>query len=307
MRGESIQLEGLFLGSLYDRRSIAELGGVKLPVPRDPIWSSGVVRFDNAVLLFVTLEKTDYDYQDSFDGRSFWWQSQTKQTQTSPAIRDILDGKAVRLFARVAAKEKGKAAPFVYCGVLTAPVMQGERPVTALFDSPEYLDAAIDPIARIYNWRPSSLPRTGETRRSEIVQRTGGKGRQLDPVKRKLLEEFSMAHATNHYMALGYVVRDTSKGMPYDLECTRGEEVRRVEVKGTAMGGGQVLVTIGEVRAARLGGVMTDLYVLHDVGWAIDAAGARPFGGSVRLVEGWDPADSDLVATAFEYRLPSVF
>ena len=44
------------------------------------------MQFDNAVLLLVTLEKTDYTYQDSFDGDVFWWQSQNKQTQNAPVL-----------------------------------------------------------------------------------------------------------------------------------------------------------------------------------------------------------------------------
>jgi Domain of unknown function (DUF3883) len=210
------------------------------------------------------------------------------------------------LRGRVTAKTKGKASPFVYCGQLTSPVAQGERPVTALFDNPDYIPDAIGPIAEVYRWQPNPAPNDNEPRRSELIHRSNGQGRQLDPVKRRLLEDFAMAHAIGHYSSIGYVVRDTSKGMPYDLECRRKDEVRRVEVKGSTMGGHHVLVTVGEVRAARNGGVITDLYIVHGVGWSIDGGGVlRPIGGAARLIDNWQPADHDLFPTTFEYHVPS--
>jgi hypothetical protein len=95
------------------------------------------VRFANAVLLFVTLDKSnreDYKYEDRFEDEMFWWQSQNSQKQSAPTMRAILEERRPsHLFARTTEKRKSKTCPFVYCGRMTEPIAEGERPVTVLF------------------------------------------------------------------------------------------------------------------------------------------------------------------------------
>src|SRR5690242_709878 len=138
MKGEAIALTEFRVGNAFTRGEIARAGGVREPQgSRDPHWSTGIVEFDNATLLLVTLEKDqdDYQYEDHFDGQLFWWQSQNRQTPESRVIADLISGvRQAHLFVRIAAKEKGKAAPFVFCGQLSAPAAEGEHPVTCMFD-----------------------------------------------------------------------------------------------------------------------------------------------------------------------------
>jgi len=55
VKGEFFGLKGLMIGREYLTESVAEVGRVRLPQnSRD--WT-GVVEFDNCLLLFVTLEK----------------------------------------------------------------------------------------------------------------------------------------------------------------------------------------------------------------------------------------------------------
>lgn len=52
MQGESISVDEFVVGNTYSRETMASTGRVMGPLgPRDPHWSSGIVRFDNAVLL----------------------------------------------------------------------------------------------------------------------------------------------------------------------------------------------------------------------------------------------------------------
>ena len=59
-----------------------------------------------------------------------------------------------------------------------------------------------------------------------------------------------MAAAASWYTAQGYAVEDVSARKSWDLEATRGDEVRRIEVKGSAGVRDAVDLTANEVRNA---------------------------------------------------------
>lgn len=163
MQGEHFSGERLVLGEAYSRKQIAAAGHVEQPTgPRDPYWSTGIVSFDNAILLLVTLEKNEFDYVDYFEGETFWWQSQTRQTQASEQIQRIAGGDVeVLLFVRVQAKVRGQTMPFTYAGRLTSPLMSGERPVTVAFVSADFDPYKGGDLAEIYRWRPAGGRQTG--------------------------------------------------------------------------------------------------------------------------------------------------
>jgi hypothetical protein len=130
-KNESIFFENFQLGRTYSRQEIARVGRVTEPSgSRDPHWAMGIIPFSNAVLLLVTLDKAnkpDYAYEDRFDGPMPWWQSQNQQTQQAPVIKRIASGdEPVLLFTRTADRRKGRTLPFVYCGRLVNPAMEGE-------------------------------------------------------------------------------------------------------------------------------------------------------------------------------------
>lgn len=173
MQGEHFSGERLVLGEAYSRKEIAAAGGVEQPTgPRDPYWSTGIVSFDNAILLLVTLEKSEFNYVDYFEGETFWWQSQTRQTQESEQIQRIAaDDLEVLLFVRIHPKIRGQTMPFIYAGRLTSPLMSGERPVTVAFLSADFDSYNGGALAGIYRWRPAGGRQTGReaaTRRDQL-------------------------------------------------------------------------------------------------------------------------------------------
>lgn len=307
-RSEAINLAPFALGDEYTRPQIAQVGGVTVP---DSIfatnWSQGVLEFANAVLLFVTLEKGgEYAYQDFFDGNMFWWQSQNRQSRKTDLIVRMAAGDIpIHLFARLRAKDGSVTRPFVYCGPLSAPVVEGDNPVDCLFDVLDYDPGAGGRLGELYAWRPTAaLPPEAAARRANMAKERGGQGFQLDKELRLALERHAMARAVAHYEAAGYLVQDTSATKPYDLVCTSGLESRRVEVKGTSTAGEKVILTSGEVLAARQPGVVTDLFVVRNIDVTRTDAGREVSGGTAHIVRGWIPLDEHLEAKQYSYVVP---
>lgn len=312
MKSEILDLSRFVLGNTYSRADIAHLGMVS---PKNFSWPTGITEFDNVVLLFVTLEKTQYSYHDQFEGNLFWWQSQTRQTQTNPILQSLATGEhEPHLFVRV--REKNPATlPFVYCGRLSSPIMEGEQPVTCQFEALDVLPGATGELARIYAWRPAAPIEGDEAARRDrllteelAAPRARGQGRMRDIQRRRAVERYAMDVATRHYTDLGYAVTDTSSTHPFDLVCIKNNVKRRIEVKGTQSLGLSVDVTIGEVESARRGqdgGYSTDLFVVHSITLTGSGELLHASGGATRKFENWSPVDADLRATAFRYRVPT--
>ena len=104
------------------------------------------------------------------------------------------------------------------------------------------------------------------------------------------------------YYAADWTVEDVHKDHSYDLECSRGNEVLYVEVKGTTSTGETVLMTRGEVRLAKQRHPNTELFVVSRIR-IDDAAAQRPIasGGDVSVYRGWAADDSRLRPLGFEY------
>lgn len=307
-RDETIDLSPFRVGEGYSRKDVARLGGVAVPEAiYNSEWSEGIVEFKNAALLFGTFEKTEYQYRNEFEGSLFWWQTQNRQTQSSPLVVRIGDGSIpCFLFARVRAKTKGSVEPFVYCGALSRPEMEGARPVTCLFESLDYVEEATGPLAQIYGWRTEATTTAEEGQRRAAIKRKaikGGQGALSDTELRVALELYGMTKAQDHYKAEGWIVEDTSKTNPYDLLCTRAGASRRVEVKATTTAGEQVLVTSGEVNSARDASVETDLFIVRNIQVTRDAGKRVLSGGEVQVISPWRPLDEHLSPTQFRYRV----
>jgi hypothetical protein len=87
----------------------------------------------------------------------------------------------------------------------------------------------------------------------DLEERLGQRGRggfQSDSRVRRAVEDRAMEEATAHFEGEGWDVEDTHVGNPFDLRITRGDEVIRVEVKGTTGDGSEVVLTRGEVESA---------------------------------------------------------
>ena len=102
-------------------------------------WQQGFVVADRHVFLLVTLEKAalnkEHRYDDHFLSADwFQWQSQNRTKQDSKHGRLIRDhqkeGVSVHLFVRKRKLFNGKAAPFVYCGLVEFESWEGETPIS---------------------------------------------------------------------------------------------------------------------------------------------------------------------------------
>jgi len=135
---------------------MAQAGDVAPPTgSRDPHWSNGLVRFSNATLLLVTLEKDDGGYDDRFEGEQFHWQSQYRQTRRSKALVDIENGStSALLFVRIFAKGSKAAEPFHYLGEVSLRSMERDQPVDCVFDVKGSLQGRSESIDQILRWRP---------------------------------------------------------------------------------------------------------------------------------------------------------
>lgn len=297
-------------GAPYTRTSIGDLiNDDRLKTSREGIISSG-----NNILLFVTLDKTKQlnaklQYNDFFENDLFHWDSQTTQTINTPRIQKIVKGEVeVLLFARVHEKTKSKTNPFIYCGRLSYKSHNPDtsKPVHIIFTCLDYEEESNAQLAKIYDWIPSGdQPRTANyetvTPKAKTVKKSasGGQGYARDQAAKVATELHAMRAAIDFYEGLGYEVVDTSSNESFDLLCAKGSEVLKIEVKGTASLGKQVLVTANEVKEARMSGVKTDLFILH----SIKVVESKATGGTINRIECWNPSDDSLVPTMFKHSI----
>ena len=123
----------------YMREDIPPLFGLTF---NQAIWNQGFVADDGHVFLLVTLDKgglnKDHRYEDHFlSSDRFQWQSQNRTKQEGKHGRLIRDhekeGVSVHLFIRKRKVLDGKAAPFVYCGLVDFESWEGEKPISVLW------------------------------------------------------------------------------------------------------------------------------------------------------------------------------
>ena len=115
------------------------------------------MEFDNCVVLFPTLDKSDlppeHRYEDKFLGKQFKWDSQNRNTQNSPVMVRILSrGTPILLFCRLRPKEFGRPVPFVYVGQVQEQSHAGQNPVKVMFNLLEYQETPGNDLAKLYNW-----------------------------------------------------------------------------------------------------------------------------------------------------------
>ena len=148
---------------------------------------------------------------------------------------------------------------------------------------------------------PGPKPRPAKKGKSA---KRGGSGYLADSAVRSAIEWRAVNLATEAYEALLYTVAYTGSSEPYDLEVSKGSEVRRVEVKGSSGAATTVELTNGEVDNSR-DWQPTDLYVVDGIQWWREADGSvQADGGDVRWWKDWTAKDSRLKAIKFRYKLP---
>ena len=128
----------------------------------------------------------------------------------------------------------------------------------------------------------------------------GGQGRGLSPKERKAIEKYAERLAQEHYESEGWEV--IVRGRPFDLLCTRGDEVLYVEVKGTKSAGSTVILTRNEVDHMRAHFPATALYIVSGVDVREEQGTFIVEGGESRELHPWKIDDADLRVTEYSYR-----
>ncbi|GAA1243367.1 protein NO VEIN domain-containing protein [Oryzihumus leptocrescens] len=154
--------------------------------------------------------------------------------------------------------------------------------------------------------RPEVLPeleRLWAQHLGEPETRTKARGRsqgwQLDPIRRKKVEDAAQARLAALYEAAGWTVEDHRYGHSYDVFATKAGEVLYLEAKGTETAGNAVLVSKGEVEHARKFAGRCVMGVLSEVKFLpngeVDAES-----GIFQLYE-WNPDAGSLVPERFSF------
>lgn len=131
---------------------------------------------------------------------------------------------------------------------------------------------------------------------------TPRRGWQLDPKRRKKVEDAAQARLMREYFDRGYFVQDTHTGHPYDATAEKGEEVIYLEAKGTETEGRAVLVTPGEIAHARRHPGACVLGVLADV--RFDATGEIDPDSGTFTIHPWAPDSGVLTPTGYSWEPP---
>jgi hypothetical protein len=129
-------------------------------------------------------------------------------------------------------------------------------------------------------------------------------GYVADSAVRTAIEWRAVNLATEDYEAHGYEVDYTGSSKPYDLVVTKGQDRRRVEVKGSSGAATTVELTSGEVDNSR-GSVPTDLYVVDGIDWSRTPDGSVDArGGDARCWKDWTAERASLTPIRYRYVLP---
>lgn len=158
---EFFDFTNLYIGNTYSKLEAFELSGAVAPKQVRDI--TGITRFKNCVVLFVTLNKEDkedaHKYKDSFvlGGKQFHWESQNANTPSTPHMEMIINKEPVVLFARVHQKIKSKTQPFVYVGQLSCidysyPVDSKNIPVEVIYQVLDHQQPASKSLGELYSW-----------------------------------------------------------------------------------------------------------------------------------------------------------
>lgn len=164
----------------------------------------------------------------------------------------------------------------------------------------------LDLLATVYVGSTSLDYPFGE---SDLVVAPGhgsGQVRVSDARLRNALEVHSMAVVISLYSETGeWEIRDVSRYRPYDIHLRRKSDDHEVhvEVKGTRSLGEAVFLTKNEVDAASES-EHTVLAVVHSIHVSYEDDELVCSGGQLTVHDPWTPADEDLTALQYRYRVP---
>jgi hypothetical protein len=123
-----------------------------------------------------------------------------------------------------------------------------------------------------------------------------GQGFGLTPAERIAVDTHAMRTARLWLLDRGYRVIDRHKDNPFDLEAHRGDEVWKIEVKGTTgKGADAIIMTHNEVELHRREAGRTALLVVHGIELQRDGEKVEGRGGEAVLELPWDISAWDAV------------
>lgn len=160
------------VGEEYSRDEALPLANV--PPPSNSREITGITRFKNCVVLFVTLDKDSkaeaYRYNNEFliDGKFFQWESQNTNTPSTPHMQMIFAKEPVVLFARPKANHKGKTSRFTYVGRLTYlqysyDASEPNKPVWVMYNVDDHQLSPSPSLKALYDWVPGANVAVEET------------------------------------------------------------------------------------------------------------------------------------------------
>ena len=295
------------IGQSYSRNEIRQIASLPNYLAREN-WS-GIVPLQNAVLIFVTLDKAnankDHLYNDYFEGSDFFWESQNRNTINTSPVNRIISDDSNYLFIRVVEKIKSKTIGFTYAGRISPVDYNDEtKPIQFQFEALDFTTQPNNELKEIYSWRPDSkfIPTTvADPTRPK--QRKTSQGFQTDQAKKDATEARAMEVAKEYYESKGYKVKDCSmqRGLGYDYLCSKTKEVIEVEVKGTTGNLDKVIITRNELNNALNSMNRTDLFIVHSINFEITQEKVKGVNGMTHLVRHWKPKKQDLEPLTFNY------
>ena len=295
------------IGQSYSRNEIRQIASLPNYLAREN-WS-GIVPLQNAVLIFVTLDKAnankDHLYNDYFEGSDFFWESQNRNTINTSPVNRIISDDLNYLFIRVVEKIKSKTIGFTYAGRISPVDYNDEtKPIQFQFEVLDFTTQPNNELKEIYSWRPGSkfIPTTvADPTRPK--QRKTSQGFQRDQAKKDATEARAMEVAKEYYESNGYKVKDCSmqRGLGYDYLCSKTKEVIEVEVKGTTGNLDKVIITRNELNNALNSMNRTDLFIVHSINFEITQEKVNGVNGITHVVKHWKPKKQDLEPLTFNY------
>jgi hypothetical protein len=138
----------------------------------------------------------------------------------------------------------------------------------------------------------------------KLARRGRRQGFQLDQEAKTAVEALAMNRATEFYSKT-WEVQDVHGTESYDLICRRGQEEKRVEVKGTTTDGAEVILTPNEVKHAR-NNPCTALFVVSNITVERHEDGTvTATGGEHHSYDPWRLDDGTLKPLGFLYQVPA--
>ncbi len=121
---------------------------------------------------------------------------------------------------------------------------------------------------------------------------------EMDPKIRKAIEYHAMRKCISYYKRKGYKCEDVSLRESFDVLARKGNEMLKIEVKGTRGPGDKIIMTKKEVDLAKRD--KTILFLVSNI--VYDYKTGKTSGGEERILM-WNFTQSSLIALSYSYQV----